>query len=407
MRYFVLMGNTRVGSTWFASSIHNLPDVYCTREIRWRMPYQVQAPRVHSYIDSTTRSIKERLEFGVRAAGKRNLVAVGAKLKFDPLGYALPSAFSELRRILEDDVHVIFLRRSYFEIFQTWRAFGIRHRANPNASKTPSKEQGSETTGRHAERLNRFHTMHRAPFKQKRVLITGDGNVIARFLHNSYGGETLYHSISDAIDDLLVLFYNDVFGLTVIDGHHNTDAFTYPEIRSKFFDVAQNLSLAVSAEECRAALNNATTSQIETPGLDLVYPVNALKEVSEHLDSVFHRIRAGGLSPDAVVRFDEQKGCVSFHLPGLVSILARHEETAGLLGGGTSGGSRLLRRVLAPTRRVEGHYSRSVRLFRSLFARRTRIQNEDWLAQRPMYVPLPQAPKPPVAPSTEPLPNPN
>ena len=135
MRYFVIMGNSRVGSTWIQVSMHSLPEVFCTREIRWRMPYMYQAPPVHTYVDSTTTSIKERMEFGRRMARKDEATVVGAKLKFDPYGFAPPSAYADLGRILEPDVHVIFLRRSYFEIFQTWKAFGIRHLANPNAKK--------------------------------------------------------------------------------------------------------------------------------------------------------------------------------------------------------------------------------------------------------------------------------
>lgn len=392
MRHFVIMGNTRVGSTWLQVCLHSLPGVFCTRELRWRMPYQVEAPPVHTYIDNSTSSIKERLESWLNVIGKRDVMTLGAKLKFDPFGYAPPSAFAKLGEIIEDDVHVIFVRRSYFEIFETWKAFGIRHLANPNANKKPNKN--IVATSEEDIRLNRFYTMHSVPLEQKRVIITSDNNVIPRSLHNRYSGsDKIYYSISDAIDDLLVLFYNDVFGLSVIKGHDFADTFYYQDIRPKFFDVTQNLSLPVSTDDCRNALNNATTSQIEPPGLKVVYPDDALKEISAHLDSVFRGIQSGQLTSEDVVRVDEQKGSVSFHLPGLTSIFAKHEETEDLLRSRRSSSSQFLRSIFAPTRRVEGQYSRTARHVRSLFARKARVQNEDWLAQRPMYVPLAVAPK--------------
>ncbi len=394
MRYFVIMGNSRVGSTWIQVSMHSLPEVFCTREIRWRMPYMNQAPPpVQTYIDSTTTSIKERLELGRRIAGKDKATVVGAKLKFDPYGFALPSAYADLGKILEPDVYVIFLRRSYFEIFQTWKAFGIRHLANPNAKKRErKKEDRQEKAG-----LNRFYTMHSVPLEQKQIFITRDGNVVARYLHNKYSGSSnLYCSIGDAIDDLLVLFYNDVMGLSVVERHANTDIFYYQDIRSKFFDVTQKLALPVTPKDCREALDNASTLQIEPPGIKLVFPDDALKEISDYLDRTFHRIRVGELGVGEVVRCDEQKGTVTFYLPALAAIFAKHQETQWLLRSEAPSRPHLLQRVFAPTGRVEGHYPRAVRVFRSLFTRKIPVQQESWVAQRPMFVPVAVAPAPTI-----------
>jgi hypothetical protein len=62
----------------------------------------------------------------------------------------------------------------------------------------------------------------------------------------------------------------------------------------------------------------------------LVRPGGALKEVSDYLDAMFHRVRRGDITIDDVVAYDAAEGAVSFHLPELAAILARHEEATEL-----------------------------------------------------------------------------
>ncbi len=340
--------------------------------------------------------MKERLEFGLRATAKRDWLAVGAKLKFDPYGYAPPSAFADLGKIVEDDVRVILLRRSYFEIFQTWKAFGIRHLANPNAKKF---KNGADRTSDDKARISRFHTMHGVPLDMKRVLLCSDGNVIARYLHNKYkSSDTLHYSVGDAIDDMLVLFYNDVCGLSVIEAHDNSDVFSYQDIRSKFFDLAQYLSVPVSAEKCEEVLDNAATRQIEPTGVTLVFPDEALREISDYLETLFHRIRTGELKAQDVIRYSHAGCTVSFHLPGLASIFAKHEETEALLQSATVRSSAMLRRLLTD--------GRVPRRLRRLFASNVRAQDRDWLSQRPIFVPVAVAPPATTHPKRAPVPAP-
>ena len=251
--------------------------------------------------------------------------------------------------------------------------------------------------------MNRFHAMHRVPLEQKRIFIISDGNVIARFLHNNYSGsDNLYYSINDAIDDLLVLFYNDLFALLAVKNHPNTEIFRYQDIDARFAGVVSKLSLPVSAEKCREALENAPTLQIETPGVDLVFPDTALKEVSDYLDSLFHKVQAGELRTDEVVHCNEPKGTVTFHLPELATIFAKHEETQSLLRRKASGFPGFMERVFAPPRRIEGRYPRVLRVFHRMLACKGQVQNEDWVAQRSMFVPAAIAPQTAVLPSLKP-----
>jgi hypothetical protein len=377
--------------------MHLLPSVFATREIRWRLTYMHDAPPVHTYVDRTTRSIKERIDFGYRASGrKRDAIAIGAKLKFDPFGYTAPSAFAALGEIIEDDVHVVFLRRRYFDIFATWKAFGIRHLANPNAKVREKKRPG----GAAAEdaRINRFHSLHGLPLEQKSVCITDDGGVLARVLRNRLdAGQILHCSAGDAIDELLGLFYNDVLGLAAVSEHARIDILYYEDIRSRFFSVTEKLGLGISEGEAIDLLDNAPTLQIEPPDAKLVFPDKGLKAVSNYLDATFNRIRARELAASDVIRTDEAEGSIEFYLPELASILEQHPETRALLRPEQPQSMSLLRKVLARTGRAGRGYPLGLRVFRGLFAD-MRSNNEVWVARRPMYTPVLAPPPPAPAP---------
>lgn len=383
MRYFVAMGNTRVGSTWLTASMNDLPGVFCTRELRWRMPYQDQVPPVHTYIDSTTRSIKERLDVGFKISKPKEISAIGAKLKFDPYGYVPPAAFARLGEVIEDDVVVIFLRRPYFEIYATWKAHGIRHLANPNTAKQLRRRKTSE-----AEDItnSRFHKTHAAPLERKLILLTRDGEILAPLPQDGRSQETVTQSISDAINDLLVLFYNDVFGLEAVRNHSNVHHIYYKDIARNFHRVARKLATDVSPEDCNNVLANAATSQIEKDGEQLVFPDAGLWEVSRYLDGLFGDLRSGKVATSDVVRFDEDKQTVTFNLSGIDDVLAKHEETLGLAQGESGGPSGIAHRI-SQSSRVPSPL-RSV--FRSFSVPRT----NPWVSHRAVYVPAAVAPQP-------------
>ena len=375
MKYFLVLGNTRVGSSWLSSSFHRLPQVSCTREIRWWMPYQEEANRNHVYVDSTTRSIKERIDFGSAAAPPGKLAVVGAKFKLDPYGFTLPAAFDALQSNIEDDIHLILLRRSYLEIFTTWKAYGIRHLANQTV------RHNFEAVVRAGEAkpatVSRFYSMYSTPLEKKNVVLTVDGKVVPRIagaVAQLGEPETLvFCPIRDAIDDLLVLFFNDVFMLSLAAGRRNARVIDYQEINTRFFDIVRDLGIAASREDCEDVLKTAPTSKMEVAGERLVHPEDALAEISIYLDQVFHNIRKGSLSVDGVVRHDGTKDTVSFNLPQLAVILDRHEETRGFAPSMLAGWKKLLNRW---------------------FAGKTFARDGNWLAQRPVYVPESVAPAP-------------
>lgn len=335
MKYFLIAGNTRVGSTWLQACMNSLPGVYCTREIRWKMPYFDQAPLVHNYVDDTTRSMRERLEYGLRTAGAKNVTAVGAKLKFDPYGFVRPAAFEKLGRIMEDDISIVMLRRSYFEIFATWKAFGIRHLANPNERKNLLSGKPNKGDQEERKHVNRFHTVHSVPLEQTKLILTRQGKMVAkvanflsRMAHASDRDQAkLLYPIEDAIQDLFVLFFNDIFMLSLLRGRKDAHVVDYNNIESEFYPFARKFTDVVSPEDCQDILKYSPTRKIESDGVQLVFPDGALIEISNYLDHLFNDVKNDKLSINSVIRYDDVKDSVSFFTPDMYYIFQKHEET--------------------------------------------------------------------------------
>lgn len=381
MRHFLIAGNTRVGSTWLQAALHALPGVFSTREIRWRMPYQEQVWPVHTYVDSTTRSMKERLDHGRNRTRHRHVAATGAKLKFDPYGFVAPAAFASLSRIIEPDILVVLARRSYFEILQTWKVFGIRHLANPAFRRKPAGPASPAVPAdpREERRAARFLAVHGEAPAVRTLLLTRDGHALApaRCATGHSGGKpaVIRYPVEEAIDDLLVLFYNDVCALSLIRDRDDALLLDYRDIPERFSGIARRLLPDVTEAECRAILANPATRQIEPDGVQLVFPEAALRAVSAHLSEVFRELHEGTLKTIDVLHHDANPGRVTFALPGLQDILDRYPETRGLA---------------APPRAAARH-----RLARLLAGRPTpgaRAGAGTWAGKRPIYEPLALAP---------------
>jgi hypothetical protein len=316
--------------------MHALPGIYCTREIRWKMPYLDQSPPVHTYIDASTNSMKERLEDGRERYGSNfpDVTTTGAKLKFDPYGFVPPSHFSKFGQIVEDDVHVFILRRPYFEIFQTWKIFGIRHLANPNA-KAHNKKRDAPTDQVEQDRINRFHEHHAVPVEMKKIHLEWQKNPLSRFVLSKArrkpdNREILHYQVREAIDDLFVLFYNDLLTISSFRDHNKSSVIDYSMIGDEFFTIAQKFCPDISLAECQDILENSATLKIEPDNTQLVFPEGALRDISDHLFSLTTDVLNGHLTVNDIVQFDEQNDVVSFHIPRLVDILLKHKETKAL-----------------------------------------------------------------------------
>lgn len=288
------------------------------------------------------------------------------------------------------------LRRSYFEIFQTWKIFGIRHLPNPKYKNFKRKlriEAGDAVSPKEAKGTDRFHRHHSAPPKLKRILLTRNQFPMSRLIAsmNKPHAETkdvILYPIEEAIEDMFVLFFNDILVLSLLKGRDRAQVIDYKDIESKFFSIARKLVPTVTPEECKDVLENAPTRKIEPEGVQLVFPDDALREISDYLTSLVDEVLEGRLRVEDIVRYNEQENTLFFHTPRLVSILEKHDETRGLARPATPP-QRLLQRLFTRPLRQDSRTSQNI--LNRMFARP--LQQEYWTALRPVYFPVDLAPQ--------------
>lgn len=317
------------------------------------MPYHDVELDEHVYLDQSTSSMKERIDFACRGRDRDASMVIGSKIKFDPYGFLSVRSFEILEKAVEQDVCVIMLRRSYFDIFQSWKVFGIRHLANTEIDRSLARDKNL---------VDKMIAHHSIPIEYKKIVITADGSPM--FSLDNESGDIIYYPIEDAVDDFLVLFYNDMMALASFRHVEDLKVVGYEDIDSSFRDLARTLNGTISNAECDAVLNNSLTLKIEPENAQLTYPEGPLREISEYLDSIFDVVLENNVPIEDLICVHEGSSEVAFMLPGLSDMLAKH-----------CGGHQLRRNFIE---NGKPWYRRLLR--RGMDA-------DVWVAQRPVYLP--------------------
>ncbi|MGH6792432.1 MAG: hypothetical protein ACRECF_06815 [Methyloceanibacter sp.] len=344
-RYFLIVGNTRVGSTWMQTSFHLLPGIRCRREIRWRHPYQIKDHDEHIYLESSIGSFKEAIRLAcrewlqagdialrcqfklepfrfiaqtVRLAFREWLqsgdIAFGSKFKLDPYGFIARQSFAKLLPRLESDVYVFLLTRSYVEIFQSWKAIGIRHLANQDVAEL----------SRDSQLVERMVAHHSSAIAPRCVVLTAKGVPMA----SSYPRDAILYPVEEAIEDLLVLFYNDIMAFCALGRTDGFEVVEYNDIRGKLPRLARILNHGLAKAQVTSILENPLTLKVEPDDAPLLLPSEGLRAVSDYLEAEFRKVR-DGKNPRGFLRHNA--GRPVFILPRLAGIFAAHPETKDLV----------------------------------------------------------------------------
>lgn len=322
LKHFLIAGNTRVGSTWLETSLDLLSDVRCRREIRWKMSYQALL-EIHAYIRASTTSMKEQIALACRVddCTETNLpVAMGSKLKFDPYGFVDGAAFDGLARIIEQDVIVILLRRSYVDIFKTWKAIGIRHLLNERS--VARIAQSDPVLIAAARRQSE-------PIAARHIDLLHDGRRLATSRWRSLGREAFDYPLEEAIADLLVFFCNDIRALQATAHVAERYVVSYREIGSRLHQIADVLGSVASPAEILAVLSDPVMQKIEAEDQVRVRPDGLLHALSVVLDDAFESCLQGKLRPDDLVAHSWEANVTTFRIPGLGCAIAALEERIG------------------------------------------------------------------------------
>ena len=310
---FLLVGNGRTGSTWLQTTLDQIPDVRTRREIKVRMEYQEPHP-LHVYVDESTTSITDCIiqacNGTLEASGSRHVL--GSKLIFDPYGFLDPNIFSFLDKIFGDDISIIFLKRSYASQFLSWKVRGVFHRLNETAINEIEDIDNSLvdviSTWPEPKLLRLALTDMRKPLPTARL----DKKV-----------DYVRYPLQDAIEDLLVLFYNDLNALAISQKRARHMIVDYEEIDHSFEHIAKYVGSSSSQDTIRRAEARPVTQRLDVISPEYVQPAGVLDSFSDCLRQALN-IAADSGSPEQFWQWRDRGRTLAFAAPGFGELLNAH-----------------------------------------------------------------------------------
>jgi hypothetical protein len=312
MHYFLIIGNGRTGSTWLETSFDQLPDVIARREIKWRLPYQAEHP-MHRYIGMDTRSIKDVLL--PPDDGEKSVKVIGSKLIFDPYGYISSAVFDRINHIVDKDVRLIHLRRSYVEIFRSWKLRGVAHRVNervlPSGKVDPMLVHSVSRLGPESREV-------------QRIRLTVGGVPMTDAAEADASTRCIHYALEDAIDDLLVYFHNDVVAYSKVLSRPGSVGIEYGEIHRRFPALSRFVGSAASESEISSVLELPAVTRLEPLDGALVEPRGVLERFSECLESAFREVVRNSARENRPWVLHEEDGAAAITIPRFEALLTEH-----------------------------------------------------------------------------------
>jgi hypothetical protein len=289
-QHFLIFANGRTGSTWLESSLNQLPDVRAYSEIRWKVGPKVHEQHVHA---GRGCSMKERIEEACNSKEppESQFRVSGTKLALDPYYYRAPSLFDDLKGVIEPDIKLILLKRSYLETFLSWKIRGVAHAVDEDVA-ARQRRPDAVTIRVHAE--------------PSRLHLTLDGQPMA-------GDGGAPYPLKTAIDDLLVFFANDLGFRSIVEQRGGL-FLDYAEIPTRFSEIARFVGSEAGSNDITSAIARPLT--LKLPTLEkFLDPVAPLAQIADVLDRAF-------LAPHPDILKWHEEGSLRLRVPGLSDTLA-------------------------------------------------------------------------------------
>jgi hypothetical protein len=316
--YFVVIGNGRTGSTWLETTLDQLPDVRARLEIKLRLAYQEPHP-MHIYVDRRTRSIKDCIlqACAAESIGPEKRPIFGSKLIFDPYGYLEPEAFDFLDEIIGQEIPIIFLKRSYAAQFYSWKVRGVFHKLNQDAI-----ARLGDVDRTLVETVSRNWQDQAEPPLHKFVLTLG-GTPLTGVPPIGGGEQVIRYPLENAIEDLLVLFYNDLKTLSLAQRSRRYLTVDYNEIETRLPEIVRFLGSTASETEVRSAIEQPVTARLDSLDPDLIQPADVLERFSKCLQSALENV-SGDNAADQLWQWKKHRNWVELRIPHLKELLNQY-----------------------------------------------------------------------------------
>lgn len=278
---FLIVGNGRTGSTWLTSTLDRLPDVRCLSQMGWREPGERSiAGKV--YIDPSIPSFVPLIADITLGSGVETMPPVaGSKFTFEPYWFTSPAMLANLQRMTRGQLPVIVLKRSYFEVFLSWRVRGVEHIYDLTAPHLTESDKESIIASPN-------YVTEPQP-----IVFTN------RSLDLAERKGAVKYPLRRAVDDLLMLFSNDVMALQ-LDPAMIVD---YSEIAAKLPEIVCLIGSRATVADMAAVLGHPLTQKL--PRLEqYVSPRAPVERIAGILDRAFAQVSTARSPAKPCVRWD-------------------------------------------------------------------------------------------------------
>tara|TARA_R110000868_G_scaffold4419_1_gene27732 strand:+ start:1233 stop:2399 length:1167 start_codon:yes stop_codon:yes gene_type:complete len=262
-RHFLILSNGRTGSTWLVSSLNQLPDVRAYRQIGWRLGDQPD----HAQRFSINRadSMKVIIDAACYTKEPLPLGIAGSKFVFQPYTYTHASVARELSDCIEDDIRLLHLKRSYLSTFLSWKTRGVAHSIDPQVAAT--------------QRVRGALEDHQPDAEPQHIVLTSHGRPLA----DTRGA---HYPIKSAIDDMLVMFTNDLFSRAIVSARGGL-ILDYADITTRFGEIARFIGSAATDETIASAIARPLTRKLAAL-TEFLHPIEPFSAIADCLDRAFH-----------------------------------------------------------------------------------------------------------------------
>jgi hypothetical protein len=280
-RHFLIIGNGRTGSTWLESNFNQLADVRAYRQIGWRLGEQPDHPQRYSVNKSDSMVAIIEAACATKEAAPSHVA--GSKLIFQPYTYTHPDVFGQLERVIEPEIDLLLLKRSYLDCFLSWKTRGVAHSIDPEVDA--------------AQRVSGAIESHQPDKPPQHIVLTARGKPMA-----DAAGTRL--AVINAIDDILVMFSNDFLARGLVE-RRSFRIVDYSNIASEFASLTQFIGSRADDDAIRKIIAHPLTQKL--PDLtSFLHPVAPLAEFANLLDMAFRHGHPSCLAwqKDNVLRID-------------------------------------------------------------------------------------------------------
>jgi hypothetical protein len=265
---FLVLSNGRTGSTWLSTSLGQVDGVSVKGELNWWIPGQLSR-LAHIYVNGPCREFTSGASLGDRPNDARR---IGSKFVFQPYYFYGDFVFRSIRRMISPETKLVFLKRNYLATWISWKVRGVHHVLNPKKIEIIkiSDPQLFESVASLDKPINR-----KIQFTVKGVALPVSDEC-----------DRVFYPLEEAIDDLLVLFYNDCAAYRHLSRRFSSHRIQYETIPQQFSSLLRFLDLNSGEEEIQKIFDVPITLKLDRLN-DCVDSLDLIGGVAEILDRAY------------------------------------------------------------------------------------------------------------------------